>query len=471
MLTQDQIKHFQEKGWVGPLDLFTGPEVESVKKCLTANSSIKEVDGQSMMMLYNNVLNLNTSRDLHLFHQPIAELFKSPQIVRILNQLGETNLLLWNTNVFCKMPGEGEIKWHQVYDCYDPSAYNPQKPALLYPKNEDFLNLTVWVALDDATLENGCLRFANRTHKQKFQRVQVSAEEGMFAGIKNHKMVWQGRRQYSAVFDFDEKEWEVEAVPAKMGQVIIFTERVMHSSQGNHSNQRRLAINARYIPPSVQVYSHRLQGDFIDENFHNIEKHFCILVSGHDDYGINIVRETHDLDEQELEFQVMSNLIRFGHVKIPQGKQQIKLESLYQQAIAGDCSDEEPDPILQPRKYIQWQAWNQLQGMSRYEAMKHYSQIVTKLPRVNQEKQLPLGEEIKAWLVAYMAKILEIEPDEVNCSLPFERYGLGSADSIILIGELEAWLERDLSTNMLYNYPNIELLAQYLALLNQTQLL
>lgn len=463
MLTENQIKNFEEKGWLGPLDIFTRPEVESVKKCLEAHSSIKEVDGQPMMTLYNNVLKINTSRDLHLFHQPISKMFTSPKIVSLLNQLGEPNLLLWNTNVFCKMPGEGDIKWHQVYDSYDPSAYNPQKPALLYPKNEEFLNLTVWVALDEATLENGCLHFANKTHKQKFARVQVPAEEGMFAGIKNHKMVWQGRRQYSAVFDFDENEWEIEAVPVKVGQVIIFTERVMHSSRSNNSNQRRLAINARYVRPSVQIYPHRLQDDFIDENFHNIKKHFCILVSGRDDYGINVVKDCNDLDNTELEFQTMSNLIRFGHVQLPPGKQQIELESHYQQAMEGDCLLEEPDPILQPRKYIQWQAWHKIKGMSRSEAMKQYSQIVAKLPRIDSQNKLPLEEEIKAWLVAYVAKELKIEPDEVNCTLPFERYALGSADSATLTGELGAWLERNLPTTLLYNYPNIEVLAKHLA--------
>ncbi|NEO50230.1 MAG: hypothetical protein F6K55_41570, partial [Moorea sp. SIO4A3] len=82
MLTQNQIQHFEEKGWLGPLDLFTSSEVESVKKCIETNSSIKEVEGQPMMMLYNNVLNVNTSRDLHLFHQPIVEMFKNNKIVR-----------------------------------------------------------------------------------------------------------------------------------------------------------------------------------------------------------------------------------------------------------------------------------------------------------------------------------------------------------------------------------------------------
>lgn len=461
-LTENQVKHFLDKGWVGPLDIFSPSEFSALKQCLETNSSVAEVDGQQMMTFYNNIMNLNTSRDLHLFHKPIAKFFKNSKLVSLLNQLGEPNLLLWNTNVFCKMPGEGEIKWHQVYDSYDPSAYDPQKPALLYPKDESFLNLTVWVAIDDATIEKGCLNFANGTHEKKFARLQVPPEEGMFAGVKNHKMVWQGRRQYSAVFDFNEDEWTVEAVPAKAGQVIIFTERVMHSSRGNNSNQRRLGINARYVRPSVQIYAHRLQDDFIDENFHNIKRHFAILVSGRDDYGINVVKDWNDLDDTEVEFHNMSNLVRFGYVQLPQGKQQIEIESLYQQAIEGDCQQEEPDPILQPRKYIQWQAWNKIKGTSRTEAMKQYSQLIAKLPRIDRQKKLPLEEEIKAWLVAYVAKLLKMEPDKVDCTLLFERYALGSADSAILTGELGAWLERELSPTLLYNYPNIETLAKHL---------
>ena len=276
-------------------------------------------------------------------------------------------------------------------------------------------------------------------------------------------MVWQGRRDYSAVFDFNENEWEVEAVPAKMGETIIFTERVMHSSPPNNSaNKRRLGINGRFVPPSVQVYPSRLEGDFIDENFHNIKKHFCILVSGKDDYGLNVVRDSHDLEDIELEFQNSSNLVRFGRVQLPQGKKRIELETLYKQAMEGDCQEEEPDPTLQPKKYIQWQAWNKLEGMSSSKAMQQYSQIVATLPAVSRENEQSVEEKIKAWLVSYIAKILKIEPEDVNSNLPFERYALGSADSVDMVGELGGWLERDVPATVLYNYPNIELLAKHL---------
>ncbi|GAB1545492.1 hypothetical protein NUACC21_81680 [Scytonema sp. NUACC21] len=480
-LTKGQVKHFEEKGWVGPLNLFSEAEIQSVKECLEFNSILKEVDEQPMLMFYNNVMNISTSRDLHLFHKPIAEMFQNPNLIRALNQLGEPDLLFWRTNVFCKMPGEGQIKWHQVYDSYNPTGYDDQKQTLVYTEEKDFLNLTVWVALDDATLANGCVHFANGTHKKKFDRLQVPAEEGMFAGVKVHKMVWQGRKPYSQVFDFNESEWEVEAVPAKAGQVIIFTERVMHCSPPNKSNQRRLAINARYIHPKVKIYPHRLQGDFIDENFHNIQRHFCILVSGRDDYGINCVREWNDLDNTEVEFQTMTNLVRFGHVDLPKGKQQIEIESLYQQATMGDCSEEEPDPILHARKYIQWHAWKQLQGISRAEAMQRYSKLVAELPRKDRKVAtqqdnnnnghgknghsngaLPKTAEVQAWLVSYLAELLKRQPDQIDVKVPFDRYGLGSLDATNLIGDLEDWLEKELPPTLLFNYPTIEVLANHL---------
>ncbi|MDJ0800598.1 MAG: acyl-CoA-binding protein [Calothrix sp. MO_167.B12] len=478
-LTEAQIQNFHDKGWIGPLDVFTEAEVASLKECLEFNSTIKVVDGQPMMMFYNNVMNISTSRDLHLFHKPITDFFTNQKIVRILNQLGEPDLLMWRSNVFCKMPGEGEIKWHQVYDSYNPTGYNEEKSTLVYTEEKDFLNLTVWVALDHATLESGCVHFANGTHKHKFGRLQVPSEEGMFAGVKVHKMVWQGGKQYSEVFDFDDSQWEVEAVPAKPGQIIIFTERCMHYSPGNNSNQRRLGINARYIHPNVKIYPHRLKGDFIDENSHNIERHFSILVSGHDDYGINRVRERNDLDETEVEFQNMTNLIRFEHVELPRGKQQIEIDSLYQQAIEGDCTVEEPNPILHARKYIEWQAWKKLEGMSRTEAMEKYSRLVASLPRkhsqlttLDEESHDHNGSvnglnpgviEIQEWLVVYLAELLKEEQEQIDITVPFDRYGLGSIDATSLIGDLEAWLEQELPPTLLFNYPTIQTLAENLA--------
>lgn len=467
-LNEAQIKHFEEKGWVGPLDTFSLSEIQPVIECLENNSHLIEIDGKPTgLKTYNNIMNVYTPRDHHLFHKPIAEMFKSPKIVQRLNQLGEPNLLLWRSEVFCKFPGQGTVKWHQVREFYWASDINYEKQTLVYPKGEEnVLNLTVWVALDDATLENGCLRFANSSHKKLFKILKgaLPAEEGLFAALGAHKSVYQAGEKYAGTFDFDENEWEIEAVPAKAGQIIVFTETCMHSSVPNiTTDKRRLAISARYIRPSVLIFPHRLKDDFIDQNGHNIQRQFSILVSGRDDYGINVVREWNDLDETEVEFQTMSNLARFGHVDLPKGKQQLEIESLYRQAMEGDCQEEEPDPILEPRKYIQWQAWKQLQGMSCTEAMKRYSQLIAALTRMGVRKEQSQKEEIQAWLVSYIAKLLEVKPDEVDVKVSFERYALESVDAADLTAELEAWLQQKISPTVMYNYPSIEALAEHLA--------
>lgn len=479
MLNQAQIKHFQEKGWVGPVDIFSATEIAVVKECLETNSRIiQEADGQQIITFFNNVLNLETPRDHHLFHQPILELFKNQKLVHRLNQIAGENLLLWYTNVFCKMPGQGEIKWHQAQEYYTSSDIDFEKKTLVYSPDEAPVNLTVWVALEDANLENGCMRFANGSHQQlcKILKGSVPASEGVFAGISAHKTVWQKEQQYSLSYEFDENDWEVEAVTVKAGQAIIFTESTMHCSLPNNSNRRRLAIIGRYVRPSTQVYPYRKKGDFIDENAHNIKRHFCILVSGRDDYGHNVVRDWHDLDETEVEFQLMSNLIRFGHVNIPEGKLQLEIYSLEKQALEGDCQEKEPNPILHPRKYIQWQAWNQYQGMSSTEAMKRYNQLVATLPRKNTKnsptsiintgtvnKGLLKAADIQGWLISYLSELLEIQPDEIDVEIPFERYGLSSSEGTIMIGDIEAWVGYKLAPTLVYEYPTIEVLAQHIA--------
>ena len=78
-------------------------------------------------------------------------------------------------------------------------------------------------------------------------------------------------------------------------------------------------------------------------------------------------------------------------------------------------------------------------------------------------KQLLTAVEIQAWIVSYLAELLEVDPDEINVSISFDRYGLDSSVAVGLTGDLENWMERKLDPTLLYDYPTIESLAQHLA--------
>ena len=76
--------------------------------------------------------------------------------------------------------------------------------------------------------------------------------------------------------------------------------------------------------------------------------------------------------------------------------------------------------------------------------------------------KLPTQTEIQVWIVNYIADLLEVKPDTVDVTIPFNRYGLDSAVAYELAGDLETWLNRELEPTLIYNYPTIEALTQQL---------
>lgn len=71
-------------------------------------------------------------------------------------------------------------------------------------------------------------------------------------------------------------------------------------------------------------------------------------------------------------------------------------------------------------------------------------------------------EGIQAWIVSYVAQLLDISTQEVSTALAFDSYGLDSSAVVSLIGDLEHWLKIDLSPAILFDYPTIESLSQHL---------
>jgi acyl transferase domain-containing protein/acyl carrier protein len=73
------------------------------------------------------------------------------------------------------------------------------------------------------------------------------------------------------------------------------------------------------------------------------------------------------------------------------------------------------------------------------------------------------AHEIQQWLLSRISVLAEIDPDEIDVGEPLTSYGLGSRDAISLSGELEDLLGSSLSPTLVYEYPTIEVLANFLA--------
>jgi acyl carrier protein len=79
------------------------------------------------------------------------------------------------------------------------------------------------------------------------------------------------------------------------------------------------------------------------------------------------------------------------------------------------------------------------------------------------EARAPVGaseEQVREWLVAYVARLLDIDPHEVDAATPLERYGLDSAAAVALTGDLAKWLGIDLEPDLIRGRPTIDGVAR-----------
>lgn len=72
-------------------------------------------------------------------------------------------------------------------------------------------------------------------------------------------------------------------------------------------------------------------------------------------------------------------------------------------------------------------------------------------------------ESIQTWLLTKLSEQLKIAASEIDIQEPLARYGLDSMTAVTLSGELETWLGRSVSPTIVYDYPSIQALSQYLA--------
>ena len=73
------------------------------------------------------------------------------------------------------------------------------------------------------------------------------------------------------------------------------------------------------------------------------------------------------------------------------------------------------------------------------------------------------ADEIQEWIVAYIGELLEIDPEEVEITVPFDTYGLDSSAAVMLTGDLESWLKTEIEPTLLYDYPTVEALVKHLS--------
>lgn len=274
--TNELIAGIEKNGFVGPFQACTPEEMQEMRIRIDRDA----VDTPS------KIYGFPIGRDRHLDCRVIYELFTLPSIVSKLTQILGPDLLLWRSGFFFKPPGAPETAWHKAAVFTDFTDY----PILELPDREGLYNLTAWIAIDEATLENGCVQLIPGTKNVQMVTKNKEVVEQTYDKDREFGSKKEGFFGYEVKYDLDALDLNtIVSMQCKPGEFFIFDQRTLHGSPPNRTSQRRLGINFRVITPNVKAYGHFLPQGKIEHygNVYDLTNWGCLIYSGEDRFGLN----------------------------------------------------------------------------------------------------------------------------------------------------------------------------------------
>lgn len=92
----------------------------------------------------------------------------------------------------------------------------------------------------------------------------------------------------------------------------------------------------------------------------------------------------------------------------------------------------------------------------------HDASVSKRAAMIKTRTDAPTLDALQKWMAHWIRQRFAMSEEIVDYTRPFIDYGLDSLSGVSMIGELERWLGRSLSPTLLWNYPSIAQLANYL---------
>jgi phytanoyl-CoA hydroxylase len=237
-LSQGQLTSFRVDGFLTVENVLTDDEVDSLaaRSDLIASGQAEHIPQQCIQQeqvfrkgereVADQVLSVRKLHMLAVHDEVMWQHATNPRMVDIIaDLLGTDDIKLYNDQLFMKAPETGTAQgWHQ-----DSGSWRDIFPMDL---------VSAWTAIDDATLENGCLNFAAGTHRW-----------GMLSTFARQALV----------DELDNGEWPVKPVPLKRGSVSFHHSLTLHHSRAT-SVKDEAVTDAPKVPPFKQVRGRSFPG-------------------------------------------------------------------------------------------------------------------------------------------------------------------------------------------------------------------
>lgn len=228
-VTEAERRHFAEFGYVHLSGLLTDAEVDGIER------------------VYDRFLRREIEVPGKDYCDMAGDYGRRPEDYSIINvMLPRTYYPDWRGNVFERRAASVTRQLHgagMVIDYDQLLAKQPFKEDAVFawhqdmaywPDTPDTRTATLWLAIDDSTVENGCMRFVPSTVNEETLRPHVPqfGDRGESHALGTELLASD----------------EPVAVPIRRGDVTVHNERVMHGSGGNSTGGFRRAYILAFRP-------------------------------------------------------------------------------------------------------------------------------------------------------------------------------------------------------------------------------
>ena len=234
-LSEDAVQFYREQGYYAPLRAISTADAAELRHRLESfEAGAGPIAGR-------------LRQKSHLLFTWLNDLIRHPRILDAVEDVIGPNILCWGSSFFIKEErNTAYVSWHQ-----DSTYWGLEPPDII----------TAWVALSDSTAANGAMRVVPGTHKlDQVPHQDTFAKDNLLS------------RGQEVMVDVDERQAVMLELAA--GEMSLHHVRLIHGSDPNPSDQRRIGFAIRYIPTYVrQVAGSHDTATLVRgvDTFHNFE--------------------------------------------------------------------------------------------------------------------------------------------------------------------------------------------------------
>jgi len=212
-LSEAAIRQYRRDGYFSPIRVLSPDQADGYRRRLEATETSGRLPAGGLRAKSNLLLTW------------VDEIVRHGNVLDAVESIIGPNILVWGTSFFIKEPrNKSFVSWHQ-----DLTYWGLEPPDIV----------TAWIALSESRPENGAMRVIPGTHTS-----DVVPHKDTFAA---DNLLSRGQEISVEVDEGKAVTLELEA-----GQMSLHHVKLIHGSEPNPSDKRRIGLAIRYVPTYVR---------------------------------------------------------------------------------------------------------------------------------------------------------------------------------------------------------------------------